>query len=83
MTTLRRLDLTDEIQQRIAAVERALKTYRPGGQSAAVVELPKLALANAVLAAVAAQTAAVDALLAALPKPRPAGVRPRARRRRA
>jgi hypothetical protein len=51
-TTLRRLELPDEIQQRIAAVEAAYDNYLPGGESASVVELPKLLLADAVLRAV-------------------------------
>ena len=53
----RRLDLTGELQDRIAAVERAIADHVPGAESAPVVELPKLDLADAVLKAVAAQRA--------------------------
>lgn len=48
MKTLR---LTPEIQQRLLELARAEAGYEPGGESSAVIELPKLALADAVLAA--------------------------------
>jgi hypothetical protein len=55
---IKRLDLTPALCAAIEAVRTAEKTYRPGGESASVVELPKLALANAVLDAVQQQTLA-------------------------
>jgi hypothetical protein len=69
---LKHLELTDAMRARIEAVQAALMTYAPGGESAAVVELPKLALADVVLAEYARQ--AIDAArraarLARLPKP--------------
>jgi len=82
MTTLRRLTLTEDIQRRIVAVQAALDIYRPGYESAAVIELPKLALADAVLAAIAEQTAAHDAQLAALPRAPALGARLRWKRSR-
>lgn len=54
----RRLLLTADIRRRLADLARAEADYRPGLDSSAIVELPKLALAEAVLAA--------------LPKPKPA-----------
>lgn len=48
MKTLR---LTPEIRQRLAELARAQARHEPGEESAAVLELPKLALAEAVLAA--------------------------------
>jgi len=81
--TLRRLELTDDLLARLADVEYAQHMYRPGRESAAVVELPKLALADAVLAAVHAQIAAHTLQLAALPKRQPIGMRRPKRRRRA
>lgn len=63
MTALRLLDLTDELRARIDALERALARYRLGGRSAAVVELPKIALANAVMKAIAEQEQARTAKL--------------------
>jgi hypothetical protein len=67
MMTLRRLELDDEIRERIAAVERALEAYDPGGDSASYVELPKLELADAVLHAVAVQRQRLDQRLRRLP----------------
>lgn len=57
MTRSRAITLTDEILARLADVEHAYENYLPGGESASVVELPKLAFADAVLRAVAEQAA--------------------------
>ena len=54
MAKRRRLVVTDEMERRLAAVARAYETYLPGGESSSVVELPKLALADALLRAIAA-----------------------------
>lgn len=82
MTRLQRLEMTAEIRERVAAVERALDIYRPGRESASAVELPKLALADAVMRAIRQQTAAHDTQLAALPKAAPVTVSLRPKRRR-
>lgn len=50
------LTVTDEMRRRIEAVEAALAIYMLGGESASVVELPKLALADVVLREVRRQT---------------------------
>jgi len=52
---LKRLEVTDAIREALAAIERADAVYVPGRDSASLIELPKLALADVVLAAVAAQ----------------------------
>lgn len=82
MTRLARLELSEEIQRRIEAVERALDTYRPGYESASVIEIPKVQLADAVLEAIAAQAAAQDARIAAVPRGRAVAVRDIPKRKR-
>ena len=70
MTDLHRLTMTDDIRARIQAVKDALAVYQTGRDDRGyteIVELPKLALAEAVLHAVAEQTAAHDAQIAAVP----------------
>lgn len=87
--TLKHLELTAEMHARIEAVKAALAGYLPGGESASVVELPKLDLAEFVLAEYARQLTRADqraARLAALPKPQltpivEVSMRPKRRRR--
>lgn len=70
---LRHLDLTAEMHARIEAVQAALMAYAPGRESAAVVELPMIALADTMLREYARQLARAEqraARLASLPKPR-------------
>lgn len=55
---MKHLPLTVEIRRRLADLARVTSTHRPGEDSEAGLELSKLALA--------------DAVLAALPKPTPA-----------
>lgn len=74
---MKTIPMTTAMRTSIANLKRALETYRPGLDSASVVELPKLELADATLAAVRAQ-------LVRLPRAMPARAglrRPRARRR--
>jgi hypothetical protein len=88
---LKQLTLTPTLRAAIDSVHRAEAAYRRGQESAEVVEIPKLGLADEVLVAVAAQTeAARRATLARLPKAKAAVVpvvdialRRKARRRRA
>lgn len=54
---IRKLELTDEMQRRIRAVEDALAVHVPGRESSDVVDIPKLQLADALLDAIAAQSA--------------------------
>jgi hypothetical protein len=53
-----RLDLTQGIRDALDAIARAKHAFIPGVDSYALLELPKLALADAVLEALAAQQAA-------------------------
>lgn len=50
-----RIELTQAMQDALAALDQAERVYVPGRDSSAIVELPKLALADAVLAAIQAQ----------------------------
>lgn len=71
------LKLTDDVHLALEAVRRAEATYLPGGQSAAIIEIPLLALARAVLAAYAAQDVRStdrQQKLANLPRALPVGV---------
>jgi hypothetical protein len=52
---VKHIEITPELQQAIDAVDAAEEHYLPGGESASVIELPKLALADAFLAALQAQ----------------------------
>jgi hypothetical protein len=70
--TLKRVELTDEIQRRVRAVEDALAVHVPGRESSDVIDIPKLQLADALLEAIAAQS---EARLSKLPK-RAAAVAP-------
>lgn len=56
--SLKRLELTDELRRRLRAVEDAIAVHAPASESSDVVDIPKLQLAEAVLAAVAEQSAA-------------------------
>lgn len=86
---LKHLELTDVLRARIEAVQAALMVYQPGRESASVIELPKLDLADAMLAEYARQlvkTAQRAARLASLPKPAlmpivEVTIRPKRRRR--
>lgn len=74
---MKTLKLTDDVQLALEAVRRAEATYLPGGQSAAIIEIPLLALARAVLAAYAAQDVRStdrQEKLANLPRALPVGV---------
>lgn len=76
---IRTLTITPALQAAIDAVRKAERDYAPGGESSSVVELPKLALATALLDAIQAQT------LARLPRRAMrdiVDVRPGSRRRR-
>lgn len=52
---MNRLSLTPDLLAAVDAVAAAERVYVPGRDSASVIELPKLALANAVLAALEVQ----------------------------
>lgn len=71
---MKTLILTPAILAALEAVRDAEQRYEPGRDSAAVIELPQLDLADAILAAIAAQTAARRARLETLPKARPVPV---------
>jgi hypothetical protein len=72
---VRTLDLTPALRAAIDAVHHAERTYVPGVDSAARVEIPKLDLANAILEAIDAQ-AEIEHLerLNRLPRKRPTPV---------
>lgn len=52
---LKHLELTPALLAAIDSVERAERSYIRGGESSGAIEIPKLGLADAVMAAVAAQ----------------------------
>jgi len=52
---VRRIELTSALRDAIEAVRVAAAVYEPGEDPASLVELPKLALADAVLEALRAQ----------------------------
>lgn len=55
---IRHLDITPQIRAALDALHTAEEHYCPGGEPACVVEIPKLALAEAVLEALRTQTLA-------------------------
>lgn len=72
---IKTLTLTPEILAALADVRRAERVYVPGRDSAAVVEIPKIDLADAVLDAIATQAERTRLQrLQTLPKPRPVPV---------
>lgn len=52
---MKHLEITPAIRAALAAIADAEQDYVPGRDSSAVIEIPKLALADALLAAVRAQ----------------------------
>jgi len=60
--TLRRLDLTPEIQERIARMHRAMALYPNADEGYGPIEVEQLALAESVLRAHAAQVRRLDRL---------------------
>jgi hypothetical protein len=70
---VKHIDVTPEMEAALDALARALASYVPGRDSASVIELPKLDLADALLRALQ---------LARVPKPTPATVAAPARRSR-
>ena len=60
---LTHLELTPGICRAIEAIGQAILMYRPGEMSAALLEIPKIALADAVLAAIREQLKAFPKLL--------------------
>lgn len=86
---MKAIRITDDLRTALRVCHDAAAAFTPGCDSFAVIELPKLALADTVLAAVAAQegrTTERVARLSALPKARPVAVvevalRPKRRRR--
>lgn len=85
---MKTLTITPTMRAALTAVDAAEQGYLPGYDSASVIELPKLALAEAVLDAVKAQAQRSTeraARLSTLPKARPVAVvevtlRPKRRR---
>lgn len=79
---MKRLELTQPMRDALEAVARAQRFYVPGRDSASIVELPKLALADAMLAAVRAQTDRLAKLPARAVTPVvEVSIRPKRRRR--
>lgn len=80
---MKTIPLTPALWAALEAVRDAEQRYVPGCDSSGVIEIPKLDLADALLAAIDAQTADRRAQLETLPKARPAAValRRKARRR--
>lgn len=77
---MKQIPMTDDIRLALDAVARAERVFVPGFDSASVIELPKLALSDAVCRAVGARQPL------AVPRPRAAKVvrvAPASRRRRA
>lgn len=54
---VKHIEVTEAMRDALAAIDRAEAVYVPGFDSSSVIEIPKLALANAVLAAVRRQQA--------------------------
>lgn len=52
---MKRIEITDDMRVALEAVARAERAYLPGFDSSSIVEIPKLALADATLAAIRAQ----------------------------
>lgn len=58
---LKTLEISDAMCDAIEAIGRAARSYAPGQMSAAIIEIPKLALADATLAAVRVQMVKAEA----------------------
>jgi len=71
---MKSVTLTPALLDALAAVRCAEQTYVPGRDSSGLIEIPKLDLADALLAAIDAQTAARRDRLKQLPKAKPVPV---------